>query len=502
VATTRSNDYEGERRTAELARPDADTAPLITAQRARTFLFYGGMVVAAVLVFFLIRSAGAGLVAPAPQTPRSAAAAGQTINTLFHALLALAVVIGTTRLVGALFVKIGQPSVMGEVCGGILLGPSLLGYLAPTLYAQLLPAGVTGFLGLYSQLGVILYLFLVGLELDLGVIRKSAHAALAISHASIVVPFLLGSALALVLYPVLSTSDIPFTVFALFFGVSLSVTALPVLARILAERNISKSHMGAVALTCAAIDDVTAWCLLALVVSIAQSRASDAIRTVVLTAAFVFLILRVVAPVVRRLMPRIDRSENLTRTSLSLVFIALLASAMMTEYIGIHGFFGAFLFGAIIPHSSRIAGELNRRLDDFVGTLLLPAFFAYTGMRTEIGLVSGLGNWLLCLTIIFVACLGKFGGTLVAARLSGLKWRDSAALGILMNTRGLVQLIVLNIGVDLGIISPRLFTMLVIMAIVTTFLTTPILEMLLRKHPWVERAPAKMVPAFGPSVHV
>jgi Kef-type K+ transport system membrane component KefB len=349
---------------------------------------------------------------------------------------------------------------------------------------------------------VILYLFLVGLELDLGIIRRSGHAALAISHASIIVPFVLGCALALVLYPALSSREVPFTVFDLFVGVSLSVTAFPVLARILTDRKMSRSDMGGLALTCAAVDDVTAWCLLALVVSIAQSRVSDAVRTVLLTIAFVVIILRVIAPIIRRLMPRMDRSENLTRTALSIVFTAMLLSAMATEYIGIHGFFGAFLFGAIIPHGSRIAGELNRRLDDVVAVLFLPAFFAYTGMRTQIGLISGLDDWLMCGGIILVACLGKFGGTFIASRFSGLPWRDSAALGVLMNTRGLVELIVLNMGLDLGIVSPRLFTMLVIMAIVTTFLTTPILQVLLRKHPWQERVPVPMMTTLGkPALH-
>ena len=389
---------------------------------------------------------------------------------------------------GALFGFIGQPAVIGEVVGGIMLGPSLLGHLSPALHAQLLPASIAPFLSVYAQLGVILYLFLVGLELDLGVMRKSGHATLAISHASIIVPFLLGSGLALALYPVLSTSDVPFTVFALFTGVSLSVTAFPVLARILTDLKISKSRMGVVALTCAAIDDVTAWCLLALVVSIAQARTTDAIRTVLLTLAFLFVVLQVIAPLVRRFMPTLDRSPDLTRTALSVVLIAMLASAMATEYIGIHGFFGAFLFGAIIPHGSRIATELNRRLDDFVAVLFLPVFFAYTGTRTQIGLVNGLEDWLLCGVIIAMACLGKFGGTIVASRLSGLNWRDSAALGMLMNTRGLVQLIVLNMGLDLGVISAKLFTMLVIMALVTTLMATPILQWLLRNHPWVEHS--------------
>jgi Kef-type K+ transport system membrane component KefB len=473
--------------------PDAGDSPLSAAGRAKTFVFYSCMVGVAVVVFLLIRSAGENLAAPTALGAPSAAVAGQSINTLFRALLALAVVVVTARVVGGLFGLMGQPAVVGEVLGGIMLGPSLLGRVAPQLYAQLLPASVASFLGIYAQLGVILYLFLVGLELDLeSILRKSGHTTLAISHASILLPFLLGSGFALVLYPLLSTSDVPFTVFALFLGVSMSVTAFPVLARILTDREISKSRMGALALTCAAIDDVTAWCLLALVVSIAQARAMDVIRTVALTLAFVLVVLKVVAPLVRRLIPRIDRSKDLTRTGLSIVLIAMLASAMTTEYIGIHGFFGAFLFGAIIPHGSRIAGELNRRLHDFVAVLFLPAFFAYTGMRTEIGLISGLENWLLCGAIILVACVGKFGGTLVAARLSGLEWRDSAALGILMNTRGLVELIVLNMGLDLGIVSPKLFTMLVFMALVTTFMTTPILQLLLRKHPWVEpvRSPA------------
>jgi Kef-type K+ transport system membrane component KefB len=467
--------------------PDSGSAPLLGAHRAKTLLFYGAMIAVATAVFLAIRAAGTGLAAPPASTVRPPIATGQTIDALFHALLALSVIVVTARVVGQLAGLIGQPMVIGEVIGGIILGPSLLGRLAPGVFADLLPPSVVSFLGVYAQLGVILYLFLVGLELDLSIIRKSGHAVLAISHASILLPFLLGSALALPLYPRLSTSDVPFTVFALFVAVSLSVTAFPVLARILTDRGMSRSSMGAVALTCAAVDDVTAWCLLAVVVSVAHSRASDAVQTVAFTIGFVIIVLGVVAPLVRRLIPLIDRSEDLTRTALSLVFIAMLAGAMTTEYIGIHGFFGAFLFGAIIPSGSRVARELNHRLDDFVAVLFLPAFFAYTGMRTDIGLVSGLGNWIICLTIIVAACAGKFGGTIVAARFSGLAWRDSAALGVLMNTRGLVGLIVLNMGLDLGIVSPTLFTMLVIMALVTTFLTTPILDLLLRNHPWSHR---------------
>jgi K+:H+ antiporter len=466
---------------------EIDTSPLARAGRAKMFAFYGAMIVMAAIAFLLIRSAGDQLTAPAGAG--LAQGAGRSINsTLFQALLALGVIIGTARAMGALFGLIGQPAVIGELVGGLMLGPSLLGRIAPAFHDQLLPPGVTSFLGVYSQLGVILYLFLVGLELDLSVLRKSSHATLAISHASIITPFLLGASLALNLYPKVSTSGVPFTVFALFLGVSLSVTAFPVLARILTDLKISRSQMGVVALTCAAIDDVTAWCLLALVVSIAQERGADAIRTVVMTAALIVVVLKIVAPFLRRVVPQLDQSSDLSRAALSVVLLAMLASAMTTEYIGIHGFFGAFLFGAIIPHESRLATELKRRLDDFVAVLFLPVFFAYTGTRTEVGLISGVQDWLLCGAIVVIACLGKFGGTLVASRLSGVGWRDSAALGILMNTRGLVQLIVLNVGLDLGVISPRLFTMLVLMALVTTLMATPILQLLLKRHPWVERS--------------
>ena len=449
-------------------------------------VFYGVMAVLAAAAFLVIRSMGERLVAPPPTSPAAALGASQTIDTLFHFLLALAVVIVTARAMGLLFGFIDQPAVVGEIVGGIMLGPSLLGRIAPAAFAQLMPPSVAPFLGMHAQIGVILYMFLVGLELDLHVISKNGHTTIAISHASIIMPFLLGSGLALFLYPVLSSSEVPFTVFALFIGVSLSVTAFPVLARILTDRKLSRTRMGTIALTCAAVDDVTAWCLLALVVSMAQERPSDAGLTVALTIAFICLMLAVIRPLVRRVLPLVERSSNTPRAVLGLACTAMLASAMATEYIGIHGIFGAFLFGAVVPHQSRIASALKERMEDVVAILFLPAFFAFTGMRTEIGLVSGLQNWLLCAAIIVLACAGKFGGTLIASRLTGLRWRDSAALGVLMNTRGLVELIVLNVGLDLGVISPRLFTMLVIMAIVTTFMTTPVLHLIIREHPWVD----------------
>jgi Kef-type K+ transport system membrane component KefB len=258
-------------------------------------------------------------------------------------------------------------------------------------------------------------------------------------------------------------------------GVAMSITAFPVLARILTDRKMEKTNLGVVALSCAATDDVTAWCLLAFVVGIAQAEISGAVQTLLLAVAFIAFMVLVIRPLANRYLGRITGAAP-KRGMTVWVLVALLLSAIAAEWIGIHAIFGAFLLGAIIPHESDIARDLQHKLEDIVKILFLPAFFAFTGMRTEIGLVSGWGDWLMCGLIILIATLGKFGGTLVAARMTGLDWRTSSALGILMNTRGLMELVVLNIGLEMGVISPTLFAMMVIMALVTTIATTPILQ--------------------------
>ncbi len=397
-------------------------------------------------------------------------------DTLLHVLLALAAVIAAGQVVGKLFAYLGQPPVLGEVVAGILLGPSLLGRVAPDVAGFILPATVAPFLGVLAQLGVILYMFLVGLELNAGLLRRRARAAAAVSTTSIVVPFLLGALLALFLYPRLSSDEVPFTNFALFLGVATSVTAFPVLARILTDRRMQHTELGALALTCAALNDVTAWCLLAFVAGVAQAQVGGALLVLAWTAAFAGFMFLAVRPAAAWLAARC--AEPLPRGVMALVFVAVLLSALATEWIGIHAIFGAFLLGAVIPHDSAIARTFTRQLEDVVTVLLLPAFFALTGLRTEIGLVSGVEQWLLCGLIILVATAGKFGGTLAAARLTGLGWRESAGLGVLMNTRGLMELIVLNIGLDLQVISPTLFAMMVLMALATTIATTPILQWL------------------------
>ena len=391
----------------------------------------------------------------------------------------------TARIAGWLFARINQPAVIGEVVGGILLGPSLLGKIAPETAAVLLPAEAAPILNVIAQLGVILYMFLIGLELDLGVLRARLSMTIVISGASIVVPFALGAALALVLFESLAPAVVPWSSFVLFLGVSLSITAFPVLARILGDRGLQKTPMGVLALTCAAINDAIAWCMLAFVVGVMQATPADAIRTVVLTFAYIGVMLTAGRAIVVHAVTRLDRSTRIGEQTLALVLVAVLLSAVATEFIGIHAIFGAFLIGAIIPHHSRVSTQAHERLADIVRVMFLPAFFAFTGLRTEIGLVQTVEDWMLCGAIIVVATVGKFGGTTLAAKITGLDWRDSAALGILMNTRGLVELIVLNIGLELGVINPRLFTMLVIMALVTTMATSPILMALLEKRPWV-----------------
>ena len=471
----------------------AEGQPRITNAGTRAAAVYGLMIGALVLLYLWIRTYGNTLGAPPAPVGSNlfgSAASRASQGDLLHVLMALVVVMATARAMGWLFRSAKQPQVVGEILAGIVLGPSLLGRLAPGAEANLFPAAVGPFLNIIAQVGVILYMFLVGLELDPALLRKRGHATVAISHASIIAPFLLGATIALYLYPKLSTHDVPFTCFSLFLGVSMSVTAFPVLARILTDRGIHKTRMGVIALTCAAVDDVTAWCMLAFVVSVATAQKTGAVTTLAMALGYIILMLVVIRPAMVRLSLVYGNRGRLTQGVLAAIFVALLLSASATELIGIHAVFGAFALGAMIPHDSGMARELTDRLEDIVIVLLLPAFFAYTGLRTQIGLVNGWEQWMICALIVLVASAGKFGGSAIAARVTGLKWRDSAALGVLMNTRGLMELIVLNIGLEMKVISPTLFAMLVIMALITTFATTPILHLITRnQEPELEPIP-------------
>ncbi|HZI05526.1 MAG TPA: cation:proton antiporter, partial [Archangium sp.] len=404
------------------------------------------------------------------------------MHTLAHNALTLMIVqflviIGVSRLIGRGARWLGQPLVIAEVLAGILLGPSLLGWLAPGAMEWIFPASSMPVLKMLSQVGLILFMFLIGLELDPKMLKGRGHASVVISHTSIIVPFALGAGAALWLYPRLSEPSVPFSSFVLFMGVAMSITAFPVLARILTERRLLSSRVGAMTITCAAVDDVTAWCLLAFVVSIV--RASDLLHaglTTVLALLYIAFMLVLVRPFLARLGARVANKEGLNQNGVALTLMMLLASAWATELIGIHALFGAFMMGAVIPKEGGLAQALAEKLEDVAVVLLLPLFFAFSGLRTQIGLLSTGDHWVMCGLIILLACLGKFGGSAVAARLTGMRWREAGALGILMNTRGLMELIVLNIGLDLGVISPTLFTMMVVMALVTTFMTTPLLR--------------------------
>ncbi|HET6575965.1 MAG TPA: cation:proton antiporter, partial [Fimbriiglobus sp.] len=444
------------------------------------------MLAGAVGLVLLVRHFGDALTAPEPPLGAVsvvAPTAGQ-VDVVRHVLATLAAVVGLGYVLGRLFVRIGQPPVIGEVVAGILLGPSLLGAVWPEAMHWLIPGPdadpkgqVAAAVRAIAQVGVILYLFLVGLDLNAARLRNEARATVVITHAGIAVPFVLGASLALWLYPTYSHSGVPFTSFALFLGAALAVTAFPVLARILTDRRMEKTDLGATALGCAATDDVTAWCLVALVVGVAQARVESAVVAGVGALAFIAGMFLVVKPLAVRVSRRLDAGP-LHPAAVPGVLAAVLVAALATTALGIHGVFGAFLLGVVIPHDGRLAREFAAKLKDVVVVLLLPAFFAVTGMRTEVGLLGGWQNWLICGAIILVATAGKFGGVTVAARLTGYRWRTAAALGALMNTRGLMALIVLDLGLSLGVLSPTLFAMLVLMALVTTMATAPALRWL------------------------
>jgi Kef-type K+ transport system membrane component KefB len=400
-------------------------------------------------------------------------------NPILILLLQVVLILALSRVMGTLFRFFRQPQVMGEMVAGIMLGPSLFGWLAPGVAAWVFPAQSVTYLSVLSQVGVIFFLFLVGLELDPKLLRNRGHTAIVVSHVSIIAPFLLGAAAALYLYPRLFNNApyMRFSSVALFLGAAMSITAFPVLARILTERNLHKTNIGAIAITCAAVDDVTAWCMLAFVVGIARARGLvPGLETAALSVAYVAFMFFLIKPFLHRLQAVHNRQGRLTQGVVATIFLLVLASAWTTEAIGIHALFGAFLMGAIMPKGTEFVRSLSEKLEDYTVIFLLPIFFAYTGLRTQIGLLDRPELWFDTALITLVACAGKFGGSALAGRACGLGWREASVIGILMNTRGLMELVILNIGLQEGVITPAVFAMMVIMALVTTALTTPVLH--------------------------
>jgi Kef-type K+ transport system membrane component KefB len=404
------------------------------------------------------------------------------LTTLALLLGQIAAVIVVSRGLGLVARLLGQPLVIAEMVAGIVLGPSLFGLLFPHAFGALFPPASLPVLKMLSQLGLVLFMFLVGLELDPSLLSGRRRASVAISHTSIFLPFVLGVGGAWWLHDAYAPAGVAFLPFALFLGTAMSVTAFPVLARILTERGLTHSRVGAIAIACAAVDDVTAWCLLAVVVAIARSHAlTDALWTIGLAALFSGFMLFVARPALRRLGARVAE-RGLTPATLAAIMLMLLVASGITELIGIHALFGAFVFGAALPKGDGLSKLLAEKLESVSVVLLLPLFFAFSGLRTRLGLVSGIENWLVVAALIGLATLGKFGGSAVAARLTGMRWREASAIGVLMNTRGLMELIVLNVGLELGVITPTLFTMLVLMALFTTFATTPVLRWVYPDH--------------------
>lgn len=415
------------------------------------------------------------------QSPSIAAATSDVNHILLSLLVQLSIIMILSRGLGLLFRRIHQPLVIGEIVAGIVLGPSLFGLLAPSTAQLIFPAATAPYLNILAQVGLLLFMFLIGLELNISTLKGQGHHAVLISHASIIVPFLLGSLLALFLYDSFAPDGVPFTAFALFLGTAMSITAFPVLARILTESKLHTTPLGALVITCAAVDDVTAWCILAFVVSIVRSGdLSSATVATLATALYIGVMLTLVRAAMQRIVRRLEQhpQPHTPQLAMALIVVGTFCSAMITEVIGIHTIFGAFMFGVIMPRDSALLREFTIKIEDMTTVVLLPLFFAYTGLRTQIGLLNQPALWLVCLLVIAVATAGKFGGAALAARWVGVDWRSASAIGVLMNTRGLMELIVLNIGLDLGVISPTLFAMMVIMAIVTTFITTPILHVL------------------------
>ena len=407
------------------------------------------------------------------------------VHNLTHPLAILLAQIITiiivARLLSWICTKIGQPTVIGEIIAGIVLGPSLIGLYFPEFSTALFPVQSLGNLQFLSQIGLILFMFMVGMELDLKTLKNKAHDAVVISHASIIIPFALGMGLAYFIYKSFAPQGVQFLSFGLFIGIAMSITAFPVLARIVHERGIHKTRLGAIVITCAATDDITAWCILAAVIAIVKAGSFvSSLYTIAIAVSYVFIMIKVIRPFLKRVGDLYPSRETMSKQVVALFFLTLIFSAYATEVIGIHALFGAFMAGTIMPENKKFRNLFTEKVEDVALVLLLPLFFVFTGLRTQVGLINDPYLWKITGLIILVAITGKFVGSALSAKFVGQNWRDSLTIGALMNTRGLMELVVLNIGYDLGILSPEVFSMMVIMALVTTFMTGPALDLIKR----------------------
>lgn len=404
---------------------------------------------------------------------------GEATSSTALLLLQIIVILLFVRLFGWICQKIGQPTVIGEILAGIVLGPSVLGLFFPEVSSVIFPASSIGSIKLLSEIGLVLFMFIVGMELDLKVLKSKVNDSIIISHTCIALIFALGIGLSYFIYPYFTAENTQFVPFALFMGIALSITAFPVLARIVHERGLNKTPLGGMVITTAAIDDITAWCLLAAVIAIAKAGTFiSSLYVIGFAVLYVIIMFRLVKPFLQRVADLQTSRNIISKSIIGIFFLVLFISSYATSVIGIHPLFGAFLAGVIMPTNINFRKLFVDKIEDISLVVLLPLFFVYTGLNTEIGLLNQSSLWMLCILLIVIATAGKFVGILFSARFVGYDWKSGMILGALMNTRGLMQLVVVNIGLDLGILSPEIFAMMVVMALVTTFMTGPLLNLI------------------------
>ena len=467
--------------------------------RARNWIFYVLTIAVCLAIMYVIAGQGIGLQDADLITVHAPVDQGywghfketyheNLTHPLAILLLQILTIIITARVFGFLCQKIGLPTVIGEIAAGIFLGPSFLAQQFPAYSEFLFPTVSLGNLQFLSQIGLILFMFVIGMELDLTVLRNRVRDAVVVSHASIIVPYTLGVGLSYFLYDRFAPQGVGFLPFALFMGIAMSIAAFPVLARIVQERGLHRTSFGSTVITFAAADDLTAWCLLAVVIAVVKAgNVISSLYTVLMVLAYMLIMVRVVRPFLKKLGDVYADRESLSKPIVAVFIVVLLSSAYITEAIGIHALYGAFVAGVIMPPNRRFRSLFIDKVEDVAVVLLLPLFFVFTGLRTEIGLLNSLELWKWCAVILVLAVVGKFTGSAIAARVVGLDLKQSLMVGALMNTRGLMELIVLNIGYDLGVLSPEIFAMMVIMALVTTFMTGPTLSLIERLFPAAER---------------
>jgi Kef-type K+ transport system membrane component KefB len=407
-----------------------------------------------------------------------------TETLVLRLLVELAVIVAFARAGALLFRRWGQPMVCGEIAAGLILGPSVLGGLFPHLFHRVFTTSTQQTFTALSQLGLVLLLFIVGIDFEFRHLRARAGKPVVVSAVGIAIPFGLGFAVGELIQPHVAPT-VPSGTFSLFVGLTLSITALPVLGRILIEMNLNRTPLGVIAITAAAIDDAVGWTLLAFVASVAASHANVGRMAVMIveTVAYAAFLLVLARPLLKRWAQWAMRRGDgrLGQTDLAILLVLLMLSAIVTNQIGIFAVFGAFLFGAVFFDEHEFREAVLNKLGDFVTVFFLPIFFTYTGLRTDVGSVSGLLTWAFCGLVVLAGIVGKLGGCTLAARATGLRWRDSTMIGVMMNARALMALIVINVGLDLGVLNKTSFFMLVAMAVVTTFMTAPLLGPLLAR---------------------